>query len=173
MMEPVESDRLLGRNGAIWVAYCRGKTQEALAQEHGISQARVSQIIRKVRDSIPELDRAEEVQRSLDLLHQLRQGALEIWDGAAAPVTAGKDGDLVQDPDTLEYVRDHGGRLAALTTALKVDGEIRKLLGLDAAQKVDLSVNAQAEARAEQLAREAAQRLAGNDTKELESNGDR
>jgi predicted RNA-binding protein with RPS1 domain len=71
-------------------------------------------------------------------------------------------------------VRDHSGRLQAAQYALKVDQEVRKLLGLDAAQKMDLNVNQAEEERAEQLARDAARRLAGtDDTKELDSNGDR
>lgn len=170
-----ETDRTLGRNGAIWRAYCRGATQEALAERYGLSQQRVSEIVRQVRDSIPEEDRANEVTRSLELLHELREGALEIWEMAAAPVFVGKDGEVARDPDQVDdehpegvVVRDHSGRLAALTTALKVDGEIRKLLGLDAATKLDVSVSAQEERAAEALAQEAAARLAGDtDTKEL------
>jgi transcriptional regulator with XRE-family HTH domain len=158
----MESDRLLGRNGAIWLGYCRGKTQEALAQEHGITQGRVSQIIKEVRDTIPELDRAEMVQKSLDLLERLQAGALEIWDMAPAPVTVGQYGEILRDPDSDEVIRDHAGRLRALETAVKVGKEIRQLVGLDAAQKLDLNVSAQEEQAAERLAAEAARRLNGD-----------
>lgn len=162
-----ERPDLEGRNGRIWRDYCAGKTQAALAAEHGISQGRVSQIISQVRASLPKEDRAEELERSLEMLHELRAGALEVWRMAAAPVTAGKDGDPVMDPETGEWVRDHGGRLRALETALKVDQRIAQLLGLDAAQKVDLSVEAGERLAAERLAAEAAQRLHGG-TEELE-----
>lgn len=163
MMEPEEDVRLAGRNGTIWRDYCAGRTQEALAAEHGISQARVSQIISQVRDSIPETDREEEVRRSLDMLRELRAGALDVWRMAAAPVTAGKDGDLVVDPESGEYVRDHAGRLRALETALKVDTRIAQLLGLDAAQKLDMTVEAGELSRAERLAAEARDRLSRED----------
>ena len=158
---PGELERLEARNGAIWRDYCAGRTQEWLAAQHGISQARVSQIIRQVRDSIPEETREEEVQRSLEMLRELRAGALEVWKMRAAPVTAGKDGDPVMDPETQEWVRDHTGRLRALETALKVDQRISQLLGLDAAQKLDMHVEAGERVAAERLAEDARRRLHG------------
>lgn len=158
---PEEDLRLAGRNGTIWRDYCGGMTQAALAAREGISQARVSQIITQVRDGIPEEERELEVQRSLEMLRELRAGALEVWRMRAAPVTAGKDGDLVLDPEDGTYVRDHGGRLAALGAALKVDARIAQLLGLDAATKLDLSVSQGELQAAEKLAAEAAARVAG------------
>lgn len=160
---PEEDVRLAGRNGVIWRDYCGGMTQEALAVREGISQARVSQIIAQVRDSIPEEDRELEVQRSLEMLRELRAGALEVYRMAPAPVFVGKDGDPAQDPETLEYVRDHSGRLRALDTALKVDQRIATLLGLDAAQKLDMNVATGEARQAERLAEEAARRVAGEE----------
>lgn len=162
---PAELERLEGRNGLIWRDYCGGMTQAALAARYGLSQGRVSQIISQVRDSIPDEVREEEVQRSLEMLRELRAGALEVWRMAAAPVTAGKDGDLLYDPEappgTSALVRDHTGRLRALETALKVDQRIAQLLGLDAAQKLDMHVEAGERVAAERLAQEARQRLHG------------
>lgn len=160
---PEEDPRLAGRNGTIWRDYCGGMTQAALAAREGISQARVSQIIAQVRDGIPEEERELEVQRSLEMLRELRAGALEVWRMRAAPVTAGKDGDLVLDPEDGSYVRDHTGRLRALETALKVDQRIAQLLGLDAAQKLDMSVSQGEVLAAEKVAQDAAARLAGTE----------
>lgn len=160
---PEELVRLEGRNGRIWRDYCAGRTQEALAAEHGISQARVSQIISQVRDSIPEEVREEEVQRSLEMLRDLRAGALEIWRMAAAPVFVGKDGTPALDPEHKTWVRDHTGRLRALETALRVDLRISQLLGLDAAQKLDHTVTGAEERAAQLLADEAARRVSGGD----------
>lgn len=158
---PEEDIRLAGRNGVIWRDYCAGVTQEELARREGLSQSRVSQIIAQVRDSIPEEDRELEVQRSLEMLRELRAGALEVYRMRAAPVTAGKDGDLVVDPEDGTYVRDHTGRLRALETALKVDARIAALLGLDAAQKLDMNVSAGEVRAAEKLAADAAARVHG------------
>lgn len=52
-----DPERLGGRNGDVWRAYLLGRTQESIAEEYGISQQRVSQIISEVRESIPEVNR--------------------------------------------------------------------------------------------------------------------
>jgi hypothetical protein len=131
---------LEGRNGEIWRAYTiYQKTQEAIAQEFGISQARVSQIVREVRASIPENDREEMRQESLELYREMTRRALEIADLVPAPLVAGKDGEPVIDPETHKPVRDYTGRLRAMETALKFDLERRKLMGLDSATKVETS----------------------------------
>lgn len=147
-----------GRNGKIWQGYVRGKTQEALAEEHGLSQQRVSQIISQVRASIPEVDKAEAFQRELEFLNKLRDTALEIMDLPAAPVTAGKDGDVVLDPETGAVVRDYGGKLAAMDRAVKMHERYAKLLGLEAPSKVDVSVIEQTEQAAQAAAVAAAER---------------
>lgn len=128
--------RLSGRNGQIWRDYIRGMTQEALAEKYKISQQRVSQVIARVRDSIPESTREELIQREIEFLDRLSAEVMELWDQQAAPVTVGKDGDVLYDPETGELVRDHGGRLRALETALKVRQRMAELLGLNAPTKL-------------------------------------
>jgi hypothetical protein len=51
-MPQKDGPRLDGRNGEIWRGYLLGRTQEALADEHGIAQQRVSQILAEVRDAL-------------------------------------------------------------------------------------------------------------------------
>lgn len=166
---PPEDLRLQGRNGLIWRDYCGGATQAHLAARYGLSQARVSEIISQVRDSIPEEDRAEEIRRSLEMLRELRDGALEVYRMAPAPVFVGKDGTVARDPERRdkdpegEVVRDHTGRLRALETAVKVDQRIAQLLGLDAATKMDVNVSGQEESAAARLAAEASARVRGED----------
>ena len=161
-LSPEELDRLAGRNGVIWRDYCGGMTQAALAKREGLTQGRVSQIIRQVRNSIPEVKREEEVQRSLEMLHALRVEALKVLALRAAPVTAGKDGDVLLDPEDGEVVRDHTGRLRALETAMKVEQRIGQILGYDAAQKLDMHVEAGERVAAEKLALDAKRRLDGS-----------
>ena len=48
--------RLEGRNGEIWRKHLLGWTQDALAEEYDLSQARISQILSDVRALIPEPD---------------------------------------------------------------------------------------------------------------------
>jgi plasmid maintenance system antidote protein VapI len=160
-----EGDRLSGRNGEIWRKYVRGrKTMEQLAEEYGISHQRVSQIIKAVRDSIPQETRDQLVREEVELWRTLQGEVLELWDAKGAPITAGKDGNLVKDPETGEYVRDHSGRLAGVKMALAISESLRRMLGTDAAQKVDVNVGEQA--AAEEAAAEALSRLAGPDATE-------
>lgn len=128
----------MGRNGALWREYCRGTTQEALAEKYGVSQATVSDALAKVADSIPQQERAAIVAQEVDFFRDMRLRLLEVFEEKAAPVTAGKDGDLVKDPSTGEYVRDHTGRLNAARMALAYSERMHKLLGLEAAQKLDI-----------------------------------
>lgn len=104
-----------------------------------ISQPRVSQILADARRKLPPPDlsaiRDEALELHLDVIR--RAYALAEMDGA--PVTAGKDGDIVLDPETGKPVRDYAARMAALGLALKADVERRKLLGLDAASKTEVT----------------------------------
>lgn len=137
-MERASEDRLEGRNGEVWRWFTiRGKTQEWIAQHYGISNQRVSQIIKEVRDAIPPIDKAELVQESLELIKEVKARAMEIVDMAGAPVAVGKDGVVLYDPVNGEVVRDYAGRLRALDMALKADDTMAKRLGLDAASKVE------------------------------------
>lgn len=161
------TSRLTARDWEIWKKWTQGKPQVALSAEYQISQQRVSQIVRTVRDSIPQETRDELVRRELDLWNALRAEVLEeIYGAKPAPVTAGKDGDLVRDPETQEIVRDHGGRLAGLKMALNISESLRRMLGADAAQKVDVNVGE--EAAALEAAEAAVSRLAGPSTQEEE-----
>lgn len=136
---------LEGRNGEIWRAYTiYRKTQRAIADEFGMSQAQVSRIISEVRAEIPEDDRAEMRQQSLELYREMTRRAMEIADLVPAPVVVGKDNEILTEPDPNNpgqerVVRDYSGRLRAMETALKFDQETRKLMGLDSATKVETS----------------------------------
>jgi len=77
-----DEDRLAGRNGAIWQAYVRGSCQDAIAARFGISQQRVSQVIKDVRDSIPEETKQEIVTREIELLYMVRTGVVEMFEQA-------------------------------------------------------------------------------------------
>jgi hypothetical protein len=131
-------ERLEGRDGDIWRRYTLYSwTQEKIAAHYGISRERVSDILQRVRASLPETDRAELINASMELIHEVKARALEIADMAGAPVAVGKDGIVLLDPNTGEPVRDYSGRLRALDMALKADDVLAKRLGLDAAQKTE------------------------------------
>jgi hypothetical protein len=130
---------LEGRNGEIWQDYTvRRMSQERIAAKHGIGQQRVSQIIREVREKIPAPDLDEMRLKSVELYHDMIRRALEIVDLAPAPVFVGKDGSIAYDDDG-SVVRDYSGRIAAMRVAGDMEKEIRKLYGLDAAEKIEQS----------------------------------
>jgi hypothetical protein len=132
---------LEGRDGKIWrgITIYR-RTQSDLAKEFGISQQRVGQIYEEVKASIPAHDLDVMRRESLELYAELGRRALEIVDLVPAPIFVGKDGSIAYD-DKGEVVRDYTGRLRAMETAAKFDAERRKLMGLDAAQKAEVSGN--------------------------------
>ena len=150
--------RLEGRDGSIYRAYILGATQEELAERHGIDQTRVSQIIRAVVASIPEEDLAERRKRVLDNLDVLSQVAAEVMENGVAQ--AYSNGRPMVDGDG-EPILDYGTRLAALDRVLKIGERQAKLLGLDAAQRVDVAVSEQAKEAMSAAAADAIARLAG------------
>lgn len=159
--EKPEDLRLEGRNGQVWRRHViDGQTQAAVALEFGIGQQRVSQIIAQVRASIPEQDRSEMVQDTMEVLSELHRTAMDLMRMAGAPVTAGKDGSVVYDPETNQPVRDYSLRLNALKGALAVSESMRRLVGLDAVKGLDINVTGAEDLAARKVAEDAAKRVA-------------
>lgn len=133
------------RNAAIWRAWCAGRSQYDIAAEHSISQARVSQIVREWREALPQETKQERALKEIAFLDELRSMAMEVAKGHGVPVTAGKDGEIVYDPTHTDaegkplVVRDHAGRLAAMSLAQSTSKDIRKVLGLDAPTRTEIS----------------------------------
>lgn len=129
------------RNAHILRLWMTGLSQRAIGEQYGISQQRVHEIVRDERAKIPKDDRESLIEREIMFLDHLRRTVMEIAESGAAPVTAGKDGDVVIDPETGEVVRDHTGRLAAINQARQTSVDLRKLLGLDSATKVEATTH--------------------------------
>ncbi|MFE1844385.1 hypothetical protein [Streptomyces sp. NPDC059515] len=107
-----ETERLDGRDGAIWSAYVGGATQEAIAAEHGISQQRVSQVLAEVREGLSESERVDAALLAHERAHALL-GA--VWPAAMA------------------------GDVKAVHAALKVLERQAKALGTDATEPLKVS----------------------------------
>lgn len=113
-----------------------GWTQSKAGEHYGITQQAVSQIVNTMEArGLP--DAAALRQASYERLMEIQARQLEISLLKGAPVTAGKDGEVVYDPETNEVVRDYGGILKALADAMRTDSELAKRFGLDAATKVE------------------------------------
>lgn len=115
------------------------QSQERIAEDLGISQVRVSQIIAEIRATIPPVDKQQMIAASLELIAYVKNSAIEMAEMAGAPVAVGKDGEILIDPETGNVVRDFALRDRALKTALAADDVMAKRLGLDAATKTEVS----------------------------------
>lgn len=119
---------------AIW-----GDTQQKIADTFGMTQSRVSQIIKAWREQNPEV-REDLAAQSIAMLKELRMRqftlAEQIKEGA--PVAVGKDGNKLYEDDGTP-VRDYSGYLKALAEVRLTDAQIAKRMGLDAPDRLETS----------------------------------
>lgn len=105
--------RLSERDQAIWKGYTLGgKTLMALAEEHNVSNQRISQIIKAIRAKLPEADRQTIIDARLEQIKAI--------------------GDALM-PDLLQGDKD------AVSSWTKIVEREAKYLGLDTASRVELS----------------------------------
>lgn len=114
-------------------------TQSQIAERMGLSQQHISAILAQARAKLPPIDLDAIRQQSMGLLEDVIRRAYLLAEMNGAPVTAGKDGGVVYDPEDSSVVRDYAGRMNALNLALKADAELRKLTGADAASKTEVT----------------------------------
>lgn len=134
---------LLGRNGEVYKRWAIHRWSQArIAEHYGISQQRVSQIVNDARKEVGPILHQELAEQSREVLSHIQAESLRIAELArrGAPVTAGKDGDVVEDPETGAAVRDYSGYLAAMTLAAKMDAELARRFGVNAPEKRELDV---------------------------------
>lgn len=118
-------------------------TFSEIGKRYGISPQAVHQRYQRIAASLPMPDIAAVRAESLTMLREIEREAIAVARMQGAPVTAGKDGGIVYDPevkdenDNAVVVRDFAGRLQALKLAGWADAEARKLMGADAATKVE------------------------------------
>lgn len=156
-------ERLEGRNGKIWRAYLFGTTQEELAERHGLTQQRVSEIIQAARAAVPPEDALKAKQEHLEVMRTLAQVAGDLVDMPLPP--AYSNGRPVLDENG-QYVRDLGPRLAALDRQVKINERVAKVLGLDAPIQADVRVSELENQASEEAARAAMIRMLDQSTDE-------
>lgn len=77
----------------------------------------------------------------IERLNQARLKVGELLDVTPAPVTAGKDGFVVRDPESDEVVRDYALHLQAVDRLLKIDTQLAKLTGAEAPTESVVTAN--------------------------------
>ena len=119
---------------AIW-----GETQQQIGEKFGLTQARVSQIIKAWRGRNPEV-REDLAAQSIAMLKELRQRQFALAEQikTGAPVAVGKDGNKLYEDDGTP-VRDYSGYLKALAEVRATDAQIAKRMGLDAPDRLETS----------------------------------
>jgi hypothetical protein len=86
--------------------------------------------------------KAEEYRTLLiERLNAERLVVLSMLDVMPAPVTAGKDGFVVRDPETQEVVRDYSLHLSAIDRLVKIDVQLAKLTGAEAPSESVVTAN--------------------------------
>jgi predicted transcriptional regulator len=65
VLDQVDRDRV------IWEEYIAGRRQRDIAQDRGLAQSSVSEAIARYRNQLPPLDRAEELDRAVELINAL------------------------------------------------------------------------------------------------------
>jgi hypothetical protein len=143
--------RLEARRLEAWTLYCKGWSQQRIAEHQGIPQQTVSLDLKAYRESTTPEERGEVRGRHLEQIRTMQEELFELAEKRPAPVTAGKDGDIVRDPETGEPVWDYALRLAAFDRILKTQDRESKLLGLDAPTQSESTVNATVTARPAEL----------------------
>lgn len=146
------------RDRQIWERYLEGWTQQRIGEEFGLNQSHVSKIIAAVRESIPEEQRRPLVATEIARLDRALAEAFAILNDTHYQVT--QSGKVAHD--IVEYVTDDDGnvvldghgnprarevrkledptpRLQAIDRILKIGAERRKMLGLDAPTKQQIT----------------------------------
>lgn len=133
--------KLAERRAEEWDLYVKGWTQPQIAQHYGLDQSTVSDDLRLYREAFPPETREQRIAAHQAGLAWATQRIRELADKPAPPVTAGQYGDIVRDPVTREIVRDYGLQRQAALDLVRLQEREAKLLGLNAADKVEVSGN--------------------------------
>jgi hypothetical protein len=132
MQEKVE------RTAEIMALVAQGWTRKKIGEHYGISAASVTEVVQRERSKHP-IDKQDAIATQVEILDGLIEAAMEIVHMRPAPVTAGKDGDVVRDPEDQAVVRDFSARMSAMATVKSLQERKAKLLGLDSAVKTELT----------------------------------
>lgn len=145
----------LERNERVWVeVVINGKTQREVAREEGISEQRVSVIMRQVEATIPieEKDFTRKYRR--EFLAHLQKLTMEIAHQGGQPKVA-PNGKIV------EGVYDYSEVIAAINTAIKLDERLAKLSGTDNAVDHTVRVSVEAQTAVQEQADKVSAQFAG------------
>lgn len=130
-------ERLNRLRAEMYTLWCQGWTYEKIGEKFSMPRSTVGDHVLAYRKTIPPADREATRQDHARLLQILKESMADLVKKDGAPVTAGKDGDVVRDPSTGAVVRDYSLRIAAGRELRALIEREAKALGTDAAAKVE------------------------------------
>lgn len=137
---------LVARRAEAWELYVAGWTQREIGEKLEVDQSTISDYLREYRAGIPQQTREQLIEKHQAGLAWATRRLRELAEKPAPPVTAGKDGDIVRDPTRIdpatgkcEIVRDYSLQRQAALDLVRLQEREAKLLGLNAADKVEVS----------------------------------
>lgn len=139
-----ETRRNALRDDEIYAKRMRGATLDSLAAEYGLTKQSISGIVRNVARSLPERDRSELLALSVDMLIDVQEKVIDLFNVDPAPVFVGKDGAIARDEND-NVVRDYALRRSAVQMLHDVNKTLSKRFGLDAPAETRVSGSVQYE----------------------------
>lgn len=135
--------RFIKRDIEIYERNMRGESSRVLADEYGLSQSRVCQIVTEVGRNMPEVDVSHLRALSADRLEFMQNKVLELISMPGAP-TFTQRGDQLIDADG-NAVLDYSLRLRALAELRAINATFGKRFGLDAPTQAEVKATVQYE----------------------------
>jgi transcriptional regulator with XRE-family HTH domain len=130
---------LVERRAEAWDLYVQGWTQREIGKHLDVDQSTISDYLRDYRADQPKQTREQLIEKHQAALAWATRRLRELAEKPAPPVTAGQHGDIVRDPLTSEIVRDYSLQRQAALDLVRLQEREAKLLGLNAADVVEVT----------------------------------
>lgn len=130
---------LAARRAEAWELYVAGWTQREIGEKLDVDQSTISDYLREYRAGVPQQTREQLIEKHQAGLAWATKRLRELAEKPAPPVTAGAQGDIVRDPLTGDIVRDYALQRQAALDLVRLQEREAKLLGLNAADVVEVT----------------------------------
>jgi len=163
----VPIELLRERERRAWELSSKMWTQERIAQELGLERSTISKMLKRLNEramkTITDEILAEKAQH-IRQLKEIADEAFQAWERSKETrkgvVKKSRTGGMTRGEETTTSVQDQDGDPRYLETAMKALNDIRKILGLDAPEKIERVLNPEEERLASLTDEERAARIA-------------
>lgn len=134
----LDTARVTARRALAWSYSCKGWTVPRIAALLEVSEATAYADLAAARSGLGPVNLEHVRQAHIEQIRIARERLFELAMKAGAPLVD-KAGEIIYDPETNEVARDLAGPIAALNTLVRFLDREAKVVGSDAAMKVDVS----------------------------------